>query len=134
MSEKTNPETSGTESLVQSVSAHANRGALSIRWIATGATVVLTAAAVLCVGAVSERNTRTALNREIENRALLLGRNLALTGSGALLGEFPELTLQPVIRDMVADQPEVAFAVVVDHRGVIQGAPESMIAFSAADT
>ncbi len=111
-------------SLITSVTASANRGALSIRWIATAATVLLTAAAVVCVSAVSENNARTALNRELDSRVLLLGRNLALTASGALLTDFPELTLQPVVKDLLASQPEVAFAVVVDHLGVVQGHPD----------
>lgn len=94
---------------------------LSIRWIATAVTVLLTALAVLSVGLVSERNARRALNGEMETRTLLLARNLALTSSGALLGDFPELTLQPVVREMLARQPELAFATVIDHDGVIQG-------------
>jgi serine phosphatase RsbU (regulator of sigma subunit)/anti-sigma regulatory factor (Ser/Thr protein kinase) len=98
---------------------------LSIRWIATAGAALLTAGAVLCVGAVSERNARQALEREMETRTLLLARNLALTSSGALLGEFPELTLQPVVREMLARQPELDFAVVVDHRDLVQGHPDA---------
>jgi len=100
----------------------ASRGrALSIRWIATALTVLLTATAVLSVAFVAERNARQALWRETETRTLLLARNLALTSTGALLSDFPELTLQPVVKEILARQSELAFATVVNHRGVIQG-------------
>ncbi len=97
------------------------RRVLSIRWIITAGAVLLTTSAVLSVGFVSEHNARGALTRELESRTLLLARNLALTSAGALLGDFPELTLQPVVREMLARQPELAFVTVIDHRGVIQG-------------
>jgi len=97
------------------------RAVISIRWVVTGVAVVLVAAAVLSVGAVSERNLRRTLSREIETRLVLEARNLALTSSGALLSEFPELTLVPLVKTMQAERPELAFVVVVDHLGRIQG-------------
>jgi sigma-B regulation protein RsbU (phosphoserine phosphatase) len=97
------------------------RRVLSIRVIVTAATAALIAASVISVGAVSERNTRRALLREIETRLVLEGRNLALTSAGALLSEFPELTLVPLVKEMQAARPELAFVVVVDHRGRVQG-------------
>ena len=65
-------------------------GVVSIRWIVTGAAVALTAAAVVSVSAVAERNARRALTAEVEARLILDARNLALTGSAALLGDFPQ--------------------------------------------
>jgi serine phosphatase RsbU (regulator of sigma subunit)/anti-sigma regulatory factor (Ser/Thr protein kinase) len=97
------------------------RAVISIRWVVTGVSVVLVAAAVLSVGAVSERNLRRTLSREIETRLVLEARNLALTSSGALLSEFPELTLVPLVKKMQAERPELAFVVVVDHLGRVQG-------------
>lgn len=98
------------------------RRVLSIRLIVTAAAVLLTTTAVLSVGAISERQAREALTREIEARLLLQARNLALTSSQALLGEdYPELTLQPLVREMLARQPELAFAVVLDHKRVVRG-------------
>ncbi|HET9327104.1 MAG TPA: SpoIIE family protein phosphatase [Candidatus Eisenbacteria bacterium] len=94
---------------------------ISIRWVVTGVAVVLVAASVLSVGAMAERNLRRALSREIETRLVLEARNLALTSSGALLSEFPELTLVPLVKTMQAERPELAFVVVVDHLGRIQG-------------
>jgi len=101
------------------------RNVLSIRWIVTAAAVALTTGAVLSVGVVAERNTRRALAREAEARLLLEARNLALTSSEALLNDFPELTLHPFLKEMKAREPELAFALVVDKNGVIQGDPDA---------
>jgi serine phosphatase RsbU (regulator of sigma subunit) len=94
---------------------------ISMRWVVTAATVVLLTAAVVGVGAVSEQHTRLALTRELETRLLLEARNLSLTGAGALLTGLPELTLHPLVREMQTERPELAFVVVLDHRGLIQG-------------
>ena len=103
------------------MTAARRRAVISIRLVVTAVTVVLIAAAVLSVGAVSERNSRRALTREIETRLVLEARNLALTGAGALLSEFPELVLTPLIRKMQSERPELAFVVVLNHQGLIQG-------------
>jgi len=38
-----------------------------------------------------------------------------------LLTGLPELTLHPLVREMQTERPELAFVVVLDHRGLIQG-------------
>ncbi len=102
--------------------ARAARGlVLSLRWIATGAAVALTVASVLAVGAQSERAARAALRHEIEARLQLQARSLAASSADALLGDFPELTLHPLVREMRQHQPELAEVTVVDHRGRVQG-------------
>jgi serine phosphatase RsbU (regulator of sigma subunit)/anti-sigma regulatory factor (Ser/Thr protein kinase) len=101
------------------------RPAFGIRWIVAVVAVVLTAGSVLGVGWVSERASRVALVGEIETRLLLSARTLANASAGPLLGEFPELTLQPIIRTMLAEQPEIVSAVVIDHRGILQGDPDA---------
>ena len=55
---------------------------------------------------------------------MLEARNLALTSADALLSPFPELTLTPLVKKMMAERPELAFVVVVNHRGQIQGHPD----------
>ena len=47
---------------------------VSIRWIVTGAAIALTSLTVLVVGGFSERRTREALTRELENRLVLESR------------------------------------------------------------
>jgi serine phosphatase RsbU (regulator of sigma subunit) len=93
----------------------------SIRWIVTVLAVVLTAAPMVMLGGVSERNARAALEREIESRLLQGARGLATASAGFLLGDVPELLLHPLVRTMQEEQPELAFAVVVDRHGVMQG-------------
>lgn len=94
---------------------------VSIRWIVTLVAVALTASAVLGVGAIGERSTREALTAEIETRILVDARMLATASSSAMLGDFPELTLHPLVRQMRGRQPELATAFVVDRMSVIQG-------------
>jgi serine phosphatase RsbU (regulator of sigma subunit)/anti-sigma regulatory factor (Ser/Thr protein kinase) len=99
---------------------------LSIRWIVTFVAVGLTTAAVLSVGTVAERNARGALTAELTSRLVLEARNLALTSAGVLLSEYPELTLHPLIKEKLGKQPELSYAVVVDHSGTIQGHPDAL--------
>ena len=92
-----------------------------MRLIVTTVTVVLIAAAVIGVGWISERNVRRVLTRELETRVVLESRNLAALSVSALLDEFPELVLHPVLRDMERERPDLALIFVVDHEGVVQG-------------
>lgn len=103
------------------------RRALGIRWVAASVAVVLTVAAALGVGVVSERNARTALAGEIRTRLQLQARNLANAGSSALLEEYPELTLHPLAKELAGQQPELALVAVVDHEGRIAGAPDARL-------
>ncbi|MCA9755928.1 MAG: SpoIIE family protein phosphatase [Candidatus Eisenbacteria bacterium] len=95
-----------------------------MRWIVSAVAVGLTAAAVLGVGVFQERSTRRALTDELEARLLLEARNLSLASSSALLSDFPELTLHPLLKEKQARNPEFALLVVVDHESKIQGHPE----------
>jgi serine phosphatase RsbU (regulator of sigma subunit)/anti-sigma regulatory factor (Ser/Thr protein kinase) len=92
-----------------------------MRWVVTSATVALLSAGVIATGALSERHMRQTLTREIEARLVLEARNLALTGTGALLSGLPELTLAPIVREMERTRPEIALVVVTDHQGLVQG-------------
>lgn len=94
---------------------------VSIRWIVSGAALAMTAAAVVGVGAVAEHNSRIALTHELESRLVLAARNLAMTSSRALLSDFPELTLAPILSEMASTQPEQAFAAVVDLSDEVRG-------------
>jgi serine phosphatase RsbU (regulator of sigma subunit)/anti-sigma regulatory factor (Ser/Thr protein kinase) len=97
------------------------RKVISIRWIVSGAAVALTAISVAGMGLFAERNARLALTRELEARLVLEARNLALASSGALLSEFPELTLSPILSKMREDERELVFAVVTDLEGTVRG-------------
>src|SRR5262245_42087844 len=95
------------------------RTVVSIRIVVTSVALAITTGAMLGVGAVAERNARRALTAEVQARLLLEGRNLARSAAPVLLGEFPELTLHPLVKELVVEHSEIALAVVVDHRGQI---------------
>src|SRR5258706_13079846 len=97
------------------------RSVLSIRWIVAVAAAVLTTLVVLGVTGVMERKTRGVLMDEIESRLLIQARNLAVAGANALLTEYPELLLAPMVKEMRAEQPELALVLVVDRSGGVQG-------------
>ena len=97
----------------------------SIRWIVSGAGLAITVVTVLGVGGVAEHNARRALTQELERRLVLAARNLAMTSSRALLSDFPELTLAPILTEMKQTQPEQAFAAVVDLENAVRGHAEA---------
>ncbi len=94
---------------------------ISIKLILTSVTTILVALTVAGVALVTEHNTRNTLQREMETRLLLEARNLALLSTDALLSDFPELTLYPVVREMRERQEHLTLAVVMDHAGRVQG-------------
>jgi serine phosphatase RsbU (regulator of sigma subunit)/anti-sigma regulatory factor (Ser/Thr protein kinase) len=100
---------------------------ISLRWIVAGAGFAITVLIVLAMGGVSEREQRRALTRELESRLALSARNLAMTSSRALLSDFPELTLAPILSEMAQAQPEQAFAVVADLDSEIRGHAEARL-------
>jgi serine phosphatase RsbU (regulator of sigma subunit)/anti-sigma regulatory factor (Ser/Thr protein kinase) len=106
-------------------SDRASRRVVSLRLIVPLAAVLLISAALLSSTLVAEHDTRTSLVRETEVRLLLEARNLSMSSAGALLAGFPELTLQPIVRRLVSERPEIVFAVVVDRDGLIQAHPDA---------
>ena len=97
------------------------RRGLSLRVFVPLASAALLAIVIIGTSQITERHMRTALSNEIQNRLLLEARNLAFLGSLALLSDFPELTLVPLVTDMMKDRPDLALAVVVDLAGTVQG-------------
>lgn len=100
---------------------------ISIRWIVTGAVMALVTSAVVAMGWFGEKQTREALARELETRLVLEARNLALTSVGALLSDYPELTLQPIIAEMMGRANGLAYALVADHEEVIRAHPDARL-------
>ncbi len=100
------------------------RRSVSMKLILSMTTSILVASAVAGVALVTEHNVRRELTREMETRLVLEARNLALLSTDALLAEFPELTLCPLVREMVDRQPDITLAVVLDHEGLVQGYPD----------
>jgi len=97
------------------------RRVVSMRLIVSAATSALVALSVIGVGSVSEKNTREILMYEVEARLLLEASNLANLSADALLDDFPELTLNPVVSEIREKRPDLAVVAVLDHQGVIKG-------------
>ena len=109
------------QTTLNSVNGRPARRVISLSWVFTLAVATLVVATVLGVGSIAQRHLRMSLHREVETRLVLEARNLAHVSSDALLDEFPELSLMPVVQQIQADRPELAFVVVLDHAGLIQG-------------
>ncbi|MCP4572174.1 MAG: HD domain-containing protein [bacterium] len=86
--------------------------------VASAAVVSLTAVALV---QVQERHLRRTLLEEAESHLLLEARNLATASTDALLSDFPELTLVPMVREIRSSRPELRLVSVVDHTGLIAG-------------
>jgi HD-GYP domain-containing protein (c-di-GMP phosphodiesterase class II) len=94
---------------------------LSTKLLLSLTTVALLTVTITAIYGLTERHTRQALRRELELRLLLEARHLALLSTDALLGDFPELTLCPIITEMLNTRSDLATAAVVDHAGIVQG-------------
>jgi response regulator RpfG family c-di-GMP phosphodiesterase len=100
------------------------RRIVSMKLVFSLVTVALVGLTVVGVFLITERNARRALQSEMEMRLVLEARHLALLSADALLAEYPELTLCPIVREMMQRRPYLTVAVVTDHEGRIQGHPD----------
>jgi HD-GYP domain-containing protein (c-di-GMP phosphodiesterase class II) len=100
------------------------RRTMSMKFMISLASVGLVCLAVAGIFGMTERNVQRALQREMETRLLLEARHLALLSADALLTDYPELTLCPIVSEMLQRRPDLARAVVLDHLGRIQGHPD----------
>ena len=94
---------------------------ISMKLVLSMTTVTLLAVTMVAVYATTIRTTGAALQSELEARLLLEARHLALLSTDALLADFPELTLCPLVTEMMDNRSDLAMAVVVDHTGLVQG-------------
>ncbi len=101
-----------------------NRRLVSMKFVFSAVTVALVASTVIGVFMITDRNARRALEAEMEMRLVLEARHLALLSTDALLAEYPELTLCPIVREMLQRQSDLSVAVVLDHEGCIKGHPD----------
>ena len=97
------------------------RGTLSIRLIVAVTSACITAGGVLLVGVVSQNKMRSVLTSEIEARLELSAQHLALISRAELLNDAPALTLQPLIKNLEEQHPEIGIIVVTDRSDMIQG-------------
>ncbi len=93
----------------------------SMKLVFSVTNVILVVLTVVGVFAVTDRNARHALQQEMETRLLMEARHLSLLSTDALLSDYPELTLCPLVSEMLQQQPDLEFAVVLDHESHIKG-------------
>ncbi|MCP4545042.1 MAG: SpoIIE family protein phosphatase [bacterium] len=98
---------------------------VSIRVIMAGVLATMVLLSLVGVTLMAERATQRMLSGEVETRLKLQARNLAFLSSGALLSDYPELTLVPLIKEMEERLSDQAFAIVLDHENRIQGHPDA---------
>ena len=101
------------------------RRLIGLRWIVSATAALFTAVIVIAVGVTAQRSARATLTAELHTRLVLEARNLALTSAGALLSDFPELTLTPILAELREGRAELAFATVVSRDGLILGHPDA---------
>ncbi len=97
---------------------------ISLRSLATIAAASLVAITVSVIAYTNELSMRKALIHETQTQLVLEARNLAITSSSALLDEFPELTLTPLVKDILKARPEIIEVVITNHQGEIKGSPD----------
>src|SRR6185295_9277350 len=97
------------------------RTVLSIRWVVSIASVLLTGLVGASIGIVAERNARRALAEELTTRLCVQAEHLALVSASAMLTPFPELTLHPFLLNLRERDPELALGTVCDRNGTILG-------------
>ena len=105
--------------------ARASGRRLSLSLIVSGVAMLLVSAAVIGMGVIAENRTRDTLGTQMQARLLLQARNLALGSADALLRDYPEIALHPLVKSMLARQPELSSASVVDRAGILQGHPDA---------
>ena len=94
---------------------------VSFRTLTAAVTTALVAVSILAVSQSSEKYLRETLSTDAKTQLLLEARNLAMLSSDALLSDFPELTLVPIILEIDNSRPELDGIVVLDHKGIIRG-------------
>ena len=97
------------------------RRIISMRLIISAVSALLIAVSVIGFGNLAERNMRQTLSGEIDSRLLLEARNLASLSVDALLTDFPELTLCPLVSEMQQGRRDLAFVAILDHEENVQG-------------
>ncbi|MFH1279115.1 MAG: SpoIIE family protein phosphatase [Candidatus Eisenbacteria bacterium] len=82
---------------------------------------VLLSALTLATGWIIVEREKGVLESEVRARLLAQGRSLASLSASPLLDQFPEFVLHPLITDILEENRELAYAVVVDRNGMIRG-------------
>ena len=102
-----------------------SRARTSLRVIVPLASALLLTGAMLASALVSERQTRAMLVSEARARRALEAELLARASASAMLEGFPELTLQPILIDLMRGRDDLSTAMVIDREGRILAHPDT---------
>ncbi|MFH1680025.1 MAG: SpoIIE family protein phosphatase, partial [Candidatus Eisenbacteria bacterium] len=94
---------------------------ISLKWIFAISVGALLSVLTLASGRIIIERERAVLEEETRRRLLAQCRNLASLSSSPLLDEYPEFVLHPLVKDILEENAELAYAVVVDREGRIRG-------------
>lgn len=97
----------------------------SLRLIVPLASTLLLSLALLAGTLVSEQQTRGLLVKQARARLALEAELLARASASAMLEGYPELTLQPILRDLLRGRDDLAAAMVLDRDGRILAHPDT---------
>jgi serine phosphatase RsbU (regulator of sigma subunit) len=95
--------------------------AMSLKIQIASLVIVLVACLVAAFSLTVATNEKRMLLSEVLRRAVLQGRNLALSSAKPLLHEDPEFELHPLVTRVLAAEKDIVSLVVVDRSGVIKG-------------
>jgi len=94
---------------------------ISLKWLIAVSVMGLLTLLTLGIGKIIVGKEAQVLEEETERRLLAQARNVAALSASPLLDEYPEFVLHPIIKDLLDENPELAYAVVVDRNGIIRG-------------
>ncbi len=97
------------------------RAIVSLQVIFAVSVGLLLSALTLTTGRIIIDKERSVLEEETRRRLLAQCRSLASLSASPMLDEFPEFVLHPLIKGILAENDELAYAVVVDGNGKIRG-------------
>ena len=100
------------------------RAYISLKWVFAGSVMILLTVLSLATARIIIEREKDVLELETQRRLLAQCRNLASLSSSALLDEFPEFILHPIIKDLLEENPELSYAFVVDHAELFRGHPD----------
>lgn len=116
-----------SEALLPPVAGAVSRGRVrtSLRLVVPLVSALLLAAAMLAAAVLSERQTRELLVAEARARLALEAELLARASASAMLEGFPELTLQPILSDLLRGREDLSSAMVLDRDGRVLAHPDA---------
>lgn len=101
------------------------RARVSLRLLVPLVSAALLAVAMFVGAMVSDRQAHNLLVRQARARLALEAELLARASASAMLEGYPELTLQPILRDLLRGRGDLSSAMVLDRDGKVLAHPDT---------